>query len=315
MRASSMCAACLALTLGLGPGSWAAEPTVPRLVRVEPPRDSGHRIGDVLVYRALVEWPDGWTIDADGLPDDRHAERPIELRSHAIERAEGEGCACRWLTLHWQLFKGPRASEDQRIPAAPVRLRKHTSVVTLQLPASVVAVAPLVPWESRRNWLDSMRPGWRPQPHAVGNRLIEAAQALGLAALAALGWAWASGRLVARREPRPFALARRALRRRPGRSDAPADADDLRIWHRAFDAAAGRTVFADDLGDFFAAQPAFASAAGDVRAVFAASRHGFFGAGDGAPLTVPTRAELVRLLGRLALAEFAAPRRAEAHRA
>ncbi|MBK1714889.1 hypothetical protein [Rubrivivax gelatinosus] len=275
----------------------------PRLLRIEPPRDTARHIGDRLRYRALLVWPEGWVLEPEGLPA-AESEHAFELRSHRIEASSA--CAdCRWLSLDWQLFKGPRASEDLLLPATPLPLRRGSERVTLELPAAVLAVSPLVPWDSRRNWLDSVRPGWRVLPFDSGARFAEAGAALAVALAALLAWAWGSGRLVLARERRPFAQAWRTLRQRP--RAAPADAEDLKLWHRAFDASAGEAVFLENLDRFFAARPALAPLAAAARAVFEASRRRFFLDEDGA--AGPTRAELAALLQQLAQAEFGAARR------
>lgn len=299
------------LALGLAATTRAAEP--PRLIRVEPPRDSGHHLGDTLDYRALISWPAGWRIDRDGLPDEAVGERPIELRDHLIGPHATQDCPdCRWLTLRWQLFKAPRATEDQRIPATSLRLRQGAELVTLELPAAVVAVSPLVPWDSRRQWLDSIRPGWRPLPFDTASRFAEAALALLLGATALLGWALSSGRLSLGRQPRPFAQAWRALRARRRDPTAPADAVDLRLWHRAMDATAGEPVFLENLDQVLAAQPVLASYEAALRPVFKVSWHHFFAAGR-APDEPLTHGDLAALLRRLAQAELAsAPSRPEA---
>lgn len=293
-----------AALLGLAAAAPAQDAVRPRLLQAQPPRDSGHHLGDLVETRALLAWPPAWEIDRDGLAAPAGPERPVELRSHRIEPGP-RGCAdCRWLTLRWQIFKGPRATEDLRLPALPLRLRRGDEVATVELPAAVVAVSPLVPWDSRRDWLDSVRPGWVARPFDSAARVAEAGGALALAAAALLLHAWATGRLAFGRPARPFAAAWRALRRRPAGTGHPADAEDLRHWHRAFDASAGATVFADDLDDFFAARPALAPLAPASQRVFEASRRRFFLAEAGA--AGPTRGELIVLLRQLARAEFEA---------
>lgn len=250
---------------------------LPSLLRVEFPREFGHHIGDVLVYRALLAWPPDWALDRDGLPAATRDDPPVELVGHAVEAA-GDTCGdCRWLVLRWQVFKGVRAPEDLALPATPVRLRRDAQLVTLQLPGTVVALSPLVPWQARRNWLDTVRPGWVAAPFDVDARLAEMAAALALALAAALAWAWASGRWLPRRGSRPFAQAWRAVRarRRSGPLDA-ADEQDLQHWHQAFNATLGQAVFLDGLDAFFAARPVFAALQAQARHVFESSREAFF---------------------------------------
>ncbi|HSI58491.1 MAG TPA: hypothetical protein VLA16_13110 [Ideonella sp.] len=284
---------------------------MPRLLRVEPPRDSARHVGDRVVYRALIAWPPGWEIDHDGLPAPTREDGPVELRSHRVEPAEQACPGCRWLVLEWQVFKAVHTTADVPLPATPLRLRKGTRIATLLLPASTLAVSPLVPWERRPDWVASARPGWQPQAFDVRGRLVELGAWLCAALLALVGWAWSSGRWLPRRGVRPFAQAWRSVRARP-RAGAgelrQADADDLRCWHRAFDATAGEAVFAENLDVFFARHPALAPLAGEVRAVFAASQRAFYLDPKAEPATRLALQDLVSLLQRLAEREFGAAR-------
>ncbi|MEF7613438.1 hypothetical protein V4F39_05895 [Aquincola sp. MAHUQ-54] len=303
----------LAAALALPPGAFGqAEEALPRIVRVEPPRDAAHHIGDVVEYRALLRWPAGWEIDRDGLPVAARDGHALELRGHRVEPAAAPGCTdCRWLALRWQVFKAVRITEDVPLPATAVRLRHGTRIETLTLPAARIALSPLVPWERRADWLDSARPGWQASPYDTAAHWRQAALLLGAAAVALGGWAWTSGRWLPRPARRPFAQAWRAVRaRHRGRSTAPVDADDLRDWHRAFDATAGRVVMAADLPGFFAEHPALAPLAEESRAMFAASQRRFFleaGEAAGAGASLVQAGDLVGLLGRLAAAEFGRP--------
>lgn len=288
----------------------------PRLLRYQPPRDTAHHLGDVVVYRALVEWPPGWVLDTDSLQGTLREDGPLELRGHSVEAA-GKDCRdCRWLNLRWQIFKAVRITADLALPVMPVRWRKGAQVVTVRLPGAPLSVSPLVPWERRTDWADSARPGWQPQALPVRPRLWEAGAWLLLAVVALVGWAWSSGRWLPRPQARPFAAALRALqaRRLPAGPQAEqVTADDLKCWHRAFDATAGEVVFADQLDVFFARQPHLAPLAQQVSQVFRASREAFYLAGAPRPDTLLTRQDLLAVLARLAEREFRlAPPRAPA---
>lgn len=290
---------------------------LPRLLAFQPPRDNARLLGDSVTYRALIAWPAGWEIDRDGLPSASREDRAVELRAHRVLPAPG-ACAdgaCRWLELDWQIFKGVRMVEDVPLPATPVRLRQGSRIAIVELPAARVAVAPQVPWERRRDWLDSMRPGWQARPYDTARPWGDAAAWLGVAAVSLLGWGWSSGRLLAPRARRPFAVAWRQVRARararardrsspaglaPSRGEV--GTEDLRDWHGAFDQTAGETVFAADLARFFAAQPHFAPLAAPVGEMFEASRQLLYLAPGRAPAV--SRQELAQLLQRLAELEF-----------
>lgn len=288
----------------------------PTLLRVELPRDSGHHIADRVIYRALIDSPRGWQIDRDGLPARERNDEPLELQGHRFVAAEGECRDCRWLELDWQIFRAPtRMGEDLTLPPTPVRLRRERDIVTLTLPPALLSVFPLVPWESRRDWLESQRPGWQAEALDVATPLRQAGAAAGIGLLGLLGWGWTTGRL-GRLHRRPFAEAWRALRRHPGARDQAADDAALARWHAAFDATAGEVVLADDLDRFFRRHPIHAPQAEAVAEVFAASRRRFFlepgeaqrpgrAAGAAPGLSV---GRLLEVLRALADAEGVAPR-------
>lgn len=319
LRARGLALALIAAALP-GPAATAPEdgpiPLLPRLLRSEPPRDSARHLGDLLVYRALIDWPPDWEIDREALRANLRQDGPFELRGYQIEAARSDCADCRWLSLTWQLFRTVPMTADLPLPATPLRLRKGAQSAELLLPASRIAVSPLVPWERRAAWIDSLRPGWQAPRLDARSRWMEGGVWLGLTLLALAAWAWSSGRWLPRRSARPFAQAWRTVRSRPRSAAgalALADADDLRCWHRAFDQTAGETVFAGRLDAFFTAQPALAPLADEARAVFAASQRAFYldpgadpatGATDTTPTARLSRKDLIALLRRLVEHEF-----------
>ena len=280
----------------------------PKLLHVVPPRDSARSLGDVVTYRALIRWPSGWEIDRDGVPAPATDNAPIELHGYAVSPAPDQCPDCRWIDLRWQVFKAVRMTEDLLLPTQTVRMRRGNEINIVELPPTVLAVSPLVPWERRKDWADSQRPGWGPFWLDATGPWRQAGAAAVIALLGLLAWGWASGRWFAGRQTRPFAAAWRQLRGRRGAATEPVDAEDLKHWHRAFDATAGETVVPGRLDAFFAARPQFAALAPEIREVFEASQRVFFT--DTAPgASRLPRATLLALLRRLADLEFTAGRR------
>lgn len=279
--------------------SAAAQAQAPALRGVDVPQPFGHVVGDVVRMNLVIDWPAGWEFDRDGLPPTDREDRVIELRRHHVEPA-GEICAgCRRIALDWQIFKSVRAADEILTPAFSVRLRSGTQVASLPVAPQALSVAPLTAWEAKRNWLETMRPGYRPVAFDVGGRVLMAVAWLAAALLALALWAWASGHWPAGGPARPFALALREVRRRRRASHGDTLAQDLRSLHAAFNRCAGEAVFADDLARFFEQRPALAPMADEARRIFAASREQFFG--DRAPHLAAD--DITALLRRLARAE------------
>lgn len=275
----------------------------PLLLHVVPPRDSGRRLGDVVTYRALIAWPDGWEIDRDGIPATGSDNAPIELGGHTVSAAPDQCPNCRWLDLRWQVFKAVRMTEDLLLPAPEIRFRRQAEIATVELAPTVVSVSPLVPWDRRKDWANSMRAGWGPRHLETSSLWWQSGSIAALALLALLGWGWASGRWFVAARRRPFAQAWRSVRRRRPEDLAHADAVDLQHWHRAFDATARQTVVSGRLDAFLAAHPRFAPLADEIREVFEASRRHFFTEADAPAARLP-RETLITTLRRLADLEF-----------
>ncbi|WAP69161.1 hypothetical protein [Jiella pelagia] len=187
-----------------------------------------------------------------------------------------------------------------RAEAAP---EAASELVTL--PAWTIVLSPLRPILAR-----SSPSGMKPdKPLAVIDTVwrqwtVAAGWAAFMASGLAFGWyrGWGPFGL---RPSRPLARALQAIRRNRPAMDYGAR---LLALHRGLDAAFGRRVLADDLGECLAARPRFAAARADLETFFSASR-GFFFDGDAgkAEARLPPEA-LVLVARRLAAIERAGAR-------
>lgn len=245
-----------------------------RLVAVDWPRNFGYRIGDTVPVRATIAVAPGWAPDRDGLPEPGQGDRQFELR--ALDSAVADCAHCIAYTLEWQLMKSVRTPQTLRLPPTALRFRRGGEVAEVMLPAFELSSAPLLHWQAKKDWIDSVHPGYRATGFDLRAPLVRAGL-WALAALALLGAAlWASGRLGARRS-RPFARAWREVHALGRRDDDAARALALRALHRACNETAGRSVFALTLPDFLRETPELADLADDLQAAFAASRALFYG--------------------------------------
>lgn len=267
----------------------------PQLVGMELPRTYGYYVGDTIAVSALVMLPRGWEADRDGMPAIGSGNRVFELRKVMTAPAPAICAECRRFTLQWQLFKSVRGPQSLSIPGQELRFRAGAQTAQLKIPPLEISTAPLLAWQSKKDWGDSIQPGFVAAPHDVASPLQAAFAWLLLALCASLAWAWLTGRLFVTRR-RPFAQAWRAtsrLLKSHNQQDALQKA--LRHMHLAFNQAAGQAVFLDSLAVFFAGQPWARVLEQDIRQLFVASRHHFYGL----PGPVPSLREVERLLLRL----------------
>lgn len=243
-----------------------------------PARPFGYTIGDMVRQTVHVTPAPGQTLVETSLPKEGRAGAWLERRAVAVT-PEGGG----WrIDLTYQFINVPTELRTVALPAIKLQLREPERTVAETLPESPVTIAPLTPAVVlARAGLEEMRPDVAPplidtRPHL--RRLAAYAVAAALLAIAWIAWYFGFG--LRGRKYRPFARAERALRRQLARDGAPAARREaMRTLHRAFDATAGSTLFAESLGGFFARCPWFAPAHDAVKRFFAASRAEFFGEG------------------------------------
>jgi mxaA protein len=243
-----------------------------------PARPFGYTIGDIVRQTVHVTPAPGQTLVETSLPREGRAGAWLERRAVVVTPEAGG-----WrIDLTYQFINVPTELRTVALPAIKLQLREPERTVAETLTESPVTLAPLTPAVVlARAGLEEMRPDVAPplidtRPHT--RRL--AAYALTAGLLATAWTAWYVGFGLRGRQNRPFARAERTLRRQLARDGAPAARREaMRTLHRAFDATAGSTLFAESLGAFFARCPSFAPSHDGVKRFFAASRAEFFGEG------------------------------------
>ncbi|MBS7544657.1 nonribosomal peptide synthetase MxaA [Ancylobacter oerskovii] len=284
---------CLARLLPMAALLLAAPPVGAQLRSVElyAPRPFGHVIGDTLALSAEIVLDAPFRLDPASLPRPRALDYWLELANVRLTNGGASDGVQRYtLDLTYQTFYAPLEPKRLTIPAVPLTATDGTRQVAIAVPPWSFLMSPLreivATGESTPM---ALRPDIAPRPVATASTQRGLLAALGglVAGLGLLAWQMGWGPFGRRRD-RPFARAAREVRvalaasaRSAASSTAPASAPGQRAallaLHRAFDATAGKGVFAEDLPDFFRAHPAFTAAEAEVRRLFAASRHLFFG--------------------------------------
>lgn len=253
-----------------------------RSVDLYAPRPFGYVIGDALTLTAEITLDAPFTLDPAALPTPRALNYWLDLRDVRLDERGISGGVHRYtLDLTYQTFYAPLEPRRLDIPALALSGVDGERRVAVNVPGWSFLSSPLrevmttAPGQAM-----TLRPDIppRPIPTASTRNVTLASALMALFALAALAWqmAWWP---FHRRRARPFAQAERTIKR--ATNSESAYRGSLQALHRAFDATAGRGVFAEDLPAFFAAHPAFRAVEDEVRRLFATSRTVFFG--EGAP--------------------------------
>ena len=245
----------------------------------DPPRPFGYTIGDIVRQTVHLKPAPGQSLIETSLPKEGRVGTWVERRTVAVTPEAGG-----WrIDLTYQFINVPTELRTIALPAIKLQLRDGERIVEETLTESPITLAPLTPaLVLARAGLEEMRPDLAPPLIDVSPQLRRLTVYALTAGLIALAWAaWYFGFGLRGRRARPFARAERDLRRQLAHDAQPsAGRDAMRIVHRAFDASAGTTVFAESLDSLFARCPSLMPARDAVERFFAASRAEFFGHGS-----------------------------------
>jgi mxaA protein len=276
-KRATIIAVCAAIVAAVGmPCSTAAAP------QVDNPRAFGHTIGDTLTRRIDFDLKRPASLERDSLPKTGRQDAWVALNRVSVSRFPGWSVTHYEVRLTYQLINAPR---DVRTLSLPALTLKTAGTSPRELPVAqwFFTAAPLTPPTIlARGDLDELRPDMKPP------LLPTAALEVRLAAYGAVAAAIILYLLVmrfgvpfSRRRHGPFARACREIGRAArGTDDVQAFRAALAALHRAFNEAAGHSVFAGQLDGFFAAHPRFAPLRRDVERFFDLSQREFFGSGD-----------------------------------
>ncbi|QFR33759.1 nonribosomal peptide synthetase MxaA [Ancylobacter sp. TS-1] len=273
------------------------------------PRPFGYVIGDVVTLTAEIALDAPFVLDPASLPAPRALDYWLDLRGVTLtDEGVADGVRRYTLDLVYQTFYAPLEPRRMSLPGLTLTAVAEGRRVPVEVPPWSFLMSPLREIVATgAGPAMALRPDIAPAPIPTGTTLRRLLAALAVALLAFLVLAWQMGwGPFGRRAARPFARAARAVPTSLGTTADPSPAaygGALRALHRAFDATAGKGVFAEDLPDFFRAYPAFHAAEAEVRRLFNASRRAFFGGDmDGARRELPPEA-LVALSRRLRAVE------------
>lgn len=252
-----------------------AAATPPATVHLETPRPYGYLIGDTLALTVAINAPSGLKLDEAALPRPGTVNRWLELRRIEAKPQAGSGYR---LKLEYQTFHAPLTVKTLTIPGFRLSFAGGTAaeVPPWSFSATPIKDLSVLSGEGQQPLRSDAAPG--SLPLAGWRAATLAAVAFALAAL--LWLAWLRGLLPYWAKGRHYAAALRGLRRlaRQPQGEAALRAGFTAV-HRAFNQTLGQPLFAEQLDDFFLAQPRYAPLREDIEAFFAASYALFFGSG------------------------------------
>ena len=276
-----------------------------RSVTVQPPqRDFGYFVGDVMDAQAVVTVDAGAELEASSLPSTGPVSTWVDLRHIDIKQSTEAGALRITISSQYQSFYDPEEAGRTQVPGYILSFKSGGKRFDAQVPGFSYLASPfrhdLNPI-IESSALRGDHPFLTVSMGAAKLRLIlSLAVALLAAAALAAGRGWLPG---LRLRGKPFAQAAREVARLSRQDDERAQEAALLALHRAFDAASGKRMLADDLDHFLTRHAAFQPLRNEIERFFAASRAIFFGPAAERGTTDPKLPELVVFGRRLTRAE------------
>ena len=242
-------------------------------VTLNPSRDYGYVLGDLIPVSINIRLAEGDSLDQDSLPSVGPLNDWLSLRSTQVELvSEGEREITQ-LRLIYQIFKGVRIPEAVTLPPISVRTRGQSSQ-SFEIPSWTFTLAPVIPPEMSDDDVQ-IQPDSPVEPASTVDSVRTLTLWLSATGLTLL--LLTLGEWLRRRRTRPFATTSKEMNALLAR-DRGADAlrKSARMFHRALDQTLGETLFAGELERFCSLHPGFSPLQDRLADFFALSQRLFF---------------------------------------
>lgn len=256
------------------------------------PRGFGYHIGDRFTREVKLTLRAPYVLDTKALPGAGRFNEFLTLEAPRVSSAARDGATFYDIRFDYQVVNVGTEASSIAVPHHDLRYSNGKETLKALVPDTRISVSPL-----RASGDASLQPDVAPAPLIFEPALLWACAGTLAASLVALMTLY--GKLPSWRPARPFSLAHdevRAAQRRGWRDEDYEAA--LRAVHRAFNATAGHTVFADALNEFVAEHPRFGNLEPSLAEFFARSRSHFFAAGEPSRHARYAGPELVALMQR-----------------
>lgn len=281
---------CLGLLLLTSAISLQAEERLPeidskyvRLSTVEPVRDSGYTVGDLITRVVTLEVKKPYKLLDTSLPivgyEKRYQGQVIGIELRDIKKVEEDKSDSTVYTidLTYQIFTRNVVAKPAAIPPEFVKIKGEKDIYSFRIPSWNFRISPIAVFGEVK--LETDLSTFRgPLLKTDAHEQLTLKIALTVLVLSALGLLYILG--VHAWLPRmggPFARAYRELRKlkKLGATDETLKLG-LTAVHQAFNRSHGNSVFSDDVNEFVTNKPVFAAIRPEIEKFFALSRHMFF---------------------------------------
>ncbi len=286
------------LLLGISKAPLAV--TIQPRVEVNPGRDFGYVMGDVIRQTLTVTTPADQMLDTTALPRPGPVNDWLDIRDISWESQPGPTGQIHHIHLQYQIFKGLRGPEQVILPGLPLHFGGASPLDTTG-PDWPIALLPIIPVTLSSEEVEVRPPMLaEPMPMDAHWRLLW----LWLIAALTVGLYAVHRYWRGLRRTRPLLQARQDIGRL---LQAPLTRERLsaavRTLHTGLDHSYGATLFGGQVGLFCSEKPTFADLEAELEAFFSLSNQLFF-ASDGSALDLTASAKSLAMLAkRLAAAE------------
>ncbi len=252
---------------------------------VKTPRSFGYVIGDTIEHEVSLALDPGFELDLQSIPEPGRMSRWLSLNDVTHEGRNRDGTSRHTIRLRFQVVNAAQSVIGAGTPPLSLRIVGPEDDFPVVVPGWAFSISPMLTPENRPpGRLPDLRPALLPEPASTTKRTarVTALGVLLLGLVALIARRHLAGRFGMRTHGH-FERAYRRIQRRMRGPEAPvAYADVLVEMHTAFNATAGRAVFAHDLDRFFVEHPRFNPLRAPISALFAESGAVFYGNGTDA---------------------------------
>ena len=258
---------------------------VVKLSLVEPDRDLGYTVGDVLKRVITVQVKKPYTLVKTSLPivgyERRYKGKVIGIDVSAIKLAESEqkDTYTYVIDVDYQVLTNNVVAKPAALPAEVLHFKitdakGKSSVVQYRIPSWNFRISPLAVFGSVK--VEQDMSGLRgPLVLDSSQHILKRNIAIGVLSIALLGLLYVLGNLAwLPRMGAPFSKALRDMRKYP---NTPSDIQQaVSRLHLAINTTANQTIFNNSIDELISKKPAFNAVRDDLIVFFEISRHAFF---------------------------------------